>query len=437
MLQMVFQDHKNLPAIQIGQKALTYQELFVKIETLALSLAQRGVNSGLRVAFVAETTLDSILCFYALLKIGASPCLLSTRLPREKIPEYLKESQSSFFLDCKTNSVQKCIVDIEPKDTSILLFTSGSSGFPKLVSLKVEHFLASARGSVERLRLKKESCYLLSVPLFHVSGLSILFRCLLAGSSIAFTSDFLLASHVSWVPTQLLRALERKCSFCRLECALVGGAQISDTLIQLALRKKIPLCLTYGMTEMASQITMTRLEDGLFPVHVGKPLPGKEVKIAEDGEILVRGDSLFSGYDSLLGVQKNLLEGGWFATGDLGAWNKDFNLEYKGRKDNLFISGGENIYPESIEEALGTISGVLQVVVVPLEDREFGHRPVAFVHMQGPLLSKEEFYEKLSSLLPRFSFPIHFFPFPEEILAKSFKVKRLELKNWLGSQFYK
>ncbi len=439
MLAMLFQDHKKLPAIWIEKKSLTYQELFVKIEILALSLTQQGINSRHRVAFIAETNLDSILLFYALLKIGASPCLLSTRIPVEKIPDYLKQSQSSFFLDCKTHSVQQCAVNIDPKENAILIFTSGSSGVPKLVSLKVEHFLANAQGATSRLCLTKESCYLLTVPLFHVSGLTILFRSLIVGSSIAFTSNLLeghaLASHISLVPTQLIRVLEKDCFFPHLKCALVGGAQISDSLVQSALHKKIPICLTYGMTEMASQITMTSLGDPLLPIHMGKPLAGREVTLASDGEILVKGTSLFLGYDSLLGVQKTLQDGNWFATGDRGAWDKKFNLEYKGRKDNLFISGGENIYPESIEEALGTIPGVLQAIVVPLEDREFGQRPVAFIHMQNKMLNKAEFHEKLSALLPRFSLPIHFLPFPLGLVAKSFKLKRSELKMWLQSNF--
>jgi O-succinylbenzoic acid--CoA ligase len=335
----------------------------------------------------------------------------------------------------KTSSVQKCNVDSISEEQVILLFTSGSSGAPKLASLNVEHFIASAQSTINALFLTPESRWLLTVPLFHVSGLSILFRCLLSGSSIVLTSDLLIghpfASHVSLVPTQLLRVLEKESPFPYLKCALIGGAPISESLIEKALEKKIPLYLTYGMTEMASQITMTSQSDVLLPLHLGKPLIGKEVSFASDGEILVKGSSLFNGYDTPIGPQKKLLADGWFATGDLGSLDASGNLNYKGRKDNLFISGGENIYPEPIEEALGTISGVLQSLVIPLEDLEFGKRPVAFVHMEGELLSKEEFQERLIHLLPKFCIPIHFFPFPKELLEKGFKVKRSELREIL------
>ncbi len=435
MLQQWFISNGSLPAIWMEDRCITYQELWQKIRALSFDFTQQGIKAGDRAAFVTETSVNSIITFFALLEIGASPCLLSTRLPLEKIPTYLSAARSSFFLDVKTSSAEKCKTDFVSEKQEILLFTSGSSGSPKLASLNVEHFVASAGSSNIALSLTPENCWLLTVPLFHVSGLSILFRCLLQGSSIVLTSDLLsghpFASHVSLVPTQLLRVLEKASPFPHLKCALIGGAPISESLIQKALEKKMPLYLTYGMTELASQITMTSKSDALLPLHLGKPLPGKELSFASDGEILVRGSSLFNGYDTLLGPQKKLIGDGWFATGDLGAFDANGNLKYKGRKDNLFISGGENIYPEPIEEALGTIKGVLQAIVVPLDDLEFGKRPVAFVHMEDPMLSKEEFHERLIHLLPKFCLPIHFFPFPKQLLEKGFKVKRSELREIL------
>jgi len=434
-LQQCFISNGSLPAIWTHDLSISYQALWQKIEDLSFYFAQQGIKERDRVAFVTETSVHSIIAFFALLEIGASPCLLSTRLPSEKIPSYLSAARSSFFLDIKTNSIQKRKIDPLSHDQAVLLFTSGSSGSPKLASLSVEHFIASAGSSNLALSLTSNSCFLLTVPLFHVSGLSILFRCLLSGSSIALTSDLLIGhpsiTHVSLVPTQLLRVLEKESPFPYLKCALIGGAPISESLIQKALEKKMPLYLTYGMTEMASQITMTSKSDCLLPLHLGKPLLGKELSFASDGEILVKGTSLFNGYDSPLGAQKTVLKGGWFATGDLGALDTNGNLKYKGRKDNLFISGGENIYPEPIEEALGTISGVLQSLVIPLEDLEFGNRPVAFIHMEGSLLSKEEFHEKLIHLIPKFCLPIHFLPFPKEFLEKGFKVKRSDLREIL------
>ncbi len=431
MLEIWFPKDLTLPAVWIDDSCITYGKLLEKINTVCFSLTTQGVVAGNRVALIAETNLDTITTFFALLKLRASPCLLSARLPENKIPSYLVTSKASFFLNVTTGIAKRCASEIETSEQAILLFTSGSSSSPKLVSLKIEHFLASAQGSIEKLNLVSNSSWLLSVPLFHVSGLSILFRCLLSSSAFILTVDLLkghpFATHISLVPTQLLRILERSSSFPLLKCALIGGAPISETLIQRALEKQLPLYLTYGMTEMASQITMTCYFDTLLPVHLGKPLPGKEISFSNEGEILVKGNSLFTGYESADGAQKTLLDGGWLATRDLGSLDAQGNLKYKGRKDNLFISGGENIYPEPIEEALGSIPGVLQALVVPFDDPEFGKRPAAFVYMQEKMLSKEEFHERLSTLLPRFCLPVHFLPFPEGYKEKSFKLKRSEL----------
>ena len=342
----------------------------------------------------------------------------------------------SFFLEQDTLALSR-ISSQEPREREILLFTSGSSGVPKLACFAFEHFLLSAKNSAVFLDLSEgKSRWLLSVPLFHVSGLSIVFRCLITGSAINIATLSqplaLSVSHVSFVPTQLIRLLEGNLEgrFSNLDCLLLGGAPISEDLFQRGLCKNLPLKLTYGMTETASQITMTEVFDTTQPMHLGKVLPGKQILFSSEGEILVKGDSLFLGYDEGKGPVLPLVHGGWFATGDLGSLSEEGNLLYKGRKDNLFISGGENIYPEEIEKALGLIPGVTLALVIPEEDREYGMRPVAFLQMDAPLLTKEEFYERLSDKIPKFAFPVRFCPFPSE-LDLDFKIKRSDLKKWI------
>lgn len=436
MLNQLIQGSSTSPAIWMNDIYISYQDFASRIKDVSKCLLQQGIQKGARVAFIAKTDLHSILVFFALLELEASPCPLSTRIPIEQVPVYTKQARASFFLNTESFQLDKMNIQYPSQENAILLFTSGSTGSPKLVCLHFSHFLSNAKGSSCYFNLKgKESCWLLSVPLFHVSGLSILFRSFLTGSSIVLSENLLqghhFATHISLVPTQLLRIIQHKTSFPKLLVALIGGAPISTSLIQLSTDRKIPVVLTYGMTEMASQITMTQPGDSLFPIHLGKALPNREISIDENGEILVKGSCLFDGYDSPSGPSKKLLQGEWFQTGDLGAWNQDNNLEYKGRKDNLFISGGENIYPEEIERALKSIPGILEAIVVPLQDSEFGQRPVAFIHMLGNLLSKEEFLERLSPLLPRFCLPIHFFPFPQEELNKNSKIKRSNISKWL------
>ncbi|HEX4993191.1 MAG TPA: hypothetical protein VFV45_08145, partial [Rubrobacteraceae bacterium] len=133
-----------------------------------------------------------------------------------------------------------------------------------------------------------------------------------------------------------------------------------------------------------------------------------EVTVSEDGEILVRGETLFAGYIEGEAVDRPLDADGWFCTGDLGEVDENGYLRVQGRKDNLFVSGGENIQPEEIEEALIQLDGVEEAVVVPVSDPEFGERPVAFVRMGRRTVEPEALAPALRQRLPGFKIPVAF-----------------------------
>jgi len=148
----------------------------------------------------------------------------------------------------------------------------------------------------------------------------------------------------------------------------------------------------------------------------GLPLPHRYLAI-RDGEILVRGRTLFTGYVEGDQFIQPFAQEGWFTTGDLGYVDEAGRLNVTGRKDNRFISGGENIQPEEIEAALNAVSGVVQAVVVPVADDEFGQRPVAFVQMDGELDS-QAIRTSLETTLPRFKLPVAIYQWPAPKGAK-------------------
>jgi O-succinylbenzoic acid--CoA ligase len=293
----------------------------------------------------------------------------------------------------------------------------------------LESHIANALGAAEIMPLEPGCAWLLSLPLNHVSGFSILIRCLLAGATIVFPDkkpslkkqiEDPTLTHLSVVGVQLRRLIAEGASFSHLQAVLLGGGPVDQELVSHAIKVGVPLHITYGMTETASQVaTGRRLESAPGFIHAGKPLPGREVRISPDGEIQVRGAilprAIFSGGE----LRVALTGDGWFSTGDAGSFDADENLVVKGRRNRMFISGGENICPEVIEGLLVSFPQVRRVVVVGVRDEEFGFRPVAFVAGGASVDNMKEF---LKSRLESFYIPDDFLPWPNEVSEDDAKV---------------
>ena len=188
---------------------------------------------------------------------------------------------------------------------------------------------------------------------------------------------------------------------------------------------------------MASQVTTTSPNASSQEIYTsGTLLPFRSLKIAPDGELLVKGQTLFLGYKEGEQITNPIDDLGWYHTGDLGKFDAQGFLSVWGRKDNMFISGGENIYPEQIENAIQLHPDIHQVLVVPVFDHKFGQRPVAFIdagQVRGILQEIEAFLE---GKLPRYMYPIAYFDWedaPERVgikdSRKEFAAKAKKLLN--------
>lgn len=207
-------------------------------------------------------------------------------------------------------------------------------------------------------------------------------------------------THLSYVPMQLYRLLQGPPDEIerarRLKCILLGGAPISPSLLYRAKEQGLNIFTSYGMTEMSSLIALN-----------GSILSHANVKIV-DGEIFVKGDSLFQGYLKDQIALHLPLENGWFATKDLGELT-DHGLKIMGRKDQLFISGGENIQPAEIEQALLQLPGIEQAVVRGAIDPEFGRVGHAYLFDATKTWDEGSIRNKLSESLPSYKIPKKFF----------------------------
>jgi O-succinylbenzoic acid--CoA ligase len=426
-------------AALFGSRGVTsYDELDRRVSAAALPLGE--LEPGSRVAMYLPKDERYVALILALIRAGHVACPISDRLPPKGVPPLFERAACSAVISDDRDLLQTAdLRGIKPETLlgeirqrteqadvplgrpATIVFTSGSTGGPKAALHTFGNHYHNALGSNANITLRPGDRWLHSLPLYHVGGLSILFRCMLARATVALPQQgpplaesivHLGATHVSLVSTQLMRLLRENADLDGLEAVLMGGGPVPASLVDESFGRGLPIHTSYGLTEMASQVTTTQPGASLEELHTsGRVLPGREVSISDDGEILARGETLFAGYVDGAKIDRPIDEDGWFHTGDLGTLDEDGSLRVEGRKDNLFVSGGENIQPEEIEEALYRLDGIDEAVVVPVSDPEFGHRPFAFVRTGGGF---ETLAPELEKTLPRFKVPIAFHPWPEK-----------------------
>ncbi len=378
---------------------LLIEGLEAKTEAMVLFLEKRGLRAGDRLAVFLPTNLQFLALLFASIRIGSVFCPLNLRIPPTELQNQLSLLSPKLFIS-KEGCEERVSSLISLPPSSFLLFTSGSTGRPKIVLLTLDNLLASARPAAIRCNLNPGDGWLLSLPLFHVGGLGIVFRCLLTGAKIILEPSSEV-THVSYVPTQLYRAWP---IYPRLKCVLLGGGPIAE------IPRKLPIITSYALTETSSLF----LADGF-------PLPGKEIEL-RNGEIFLKGDSLFQGYFNGQRVES---QKGWFGSKDLGEFDPGKGYSIVGRKDNLFISGGENIQPEEIERELLKIQEIIDAIVVPKQDPEFGARPIAWIRTLNSI-NPAAISSDLAKRLPKYKIPIRFFNL-DTISENGLKVSRKQI----------
>lgn len=434
------------------------------VHTVADKLQQGGVRAGDRVACLGHSNAGSVLLALGCWQVGATVVPLSTRYPAARFQAALSTMQCKFAIVSNVHRkltsgvqvlAQECMpcpatdllggihleqLALDPDQEASIILTSGSSGRAKGVLHTIGNHLYSARGSDAVIPFGASDIWLMSLPLYHISGFSLIMRALLHGGSLRFMesgrawvpclSDAV--THISLVPTQLQRLLSDEAmreTLPGIKAILVGGAACPPVWVKAARDRAWPIYLTYGSTEAASQVATARA-DALDPCPgaSGKVLPYREVRIASDGEILLRGKTLLKAYVGAQGSEDPLDTEGWFHSGDIGRLDEAERLFVSGRKDLMFVSGGENIFPEEIERALAEVPGFKCCAVVSVPHAEYGRRPVAFVNASIPQHQWPAYIERALSHLERFKHPDFVYAWPAH-LPVSLKPDRVALEK--------
>lgn len=439
-------------ALRTPQVTLTAAELDGLVDCAIVQIEQQGIAKGAHIGCAAHNSLSVVVLLLACIKGGWVYAPLNPRYPQTQqhqlmdeldIAAMLAEPESTpagvipLRLECVSPAqVRRTRLPIPLDQRATLILTSGSSGHPKAVMHRLSAHVANARASQSVLPLSSQTCWLLSLPLFHIGGVAIVMRSMLHGSPIALPErqhsllhslQTLPVTHASLVATQLYRLLQAPCFHSRsivLRHLMLGGGPISDSLLAQAQARGFTALLTYGMTETASQII----------TGIGQ-LTGRQPHIEwclHAGQLHVKGASLFEGYYHRGTLTLPIDAHGYFSTRDTARIQHD-ELVITGRSDNLFISGGENIQPEEIEQHLLHHPMVEQAIVVPVDDAEFGQRPVALIKCRSPLV-ETELVQWLHQKVASFKQPIAYLNWPDDA-DTGLKPSRAQLQtyaeNWL------
>ncbi len=424
------------PALLAGGYEVAYAELEHEAMRAARRLAARGVRRGATVAIELPAGLDYVVVLHALMKLGAVAYPINTRLTADERAAELERAGPGLIISDAADAglTEADLPLLGEHDLDALccrILTSGSSGHPRPVGLTYGNHLWSAVGSAFNLGVEPTDRWLCCVPLFHVSGFSIVMRSVIYGTAAVIHDGFDVdrvaeslegdgVTVISVVATQLMRLLEAGVDLLPLRAVLVGGGPVPDDVLEEALGRGATVVQTYGLTEAASQVTTLAPVDARRKLgSAGRPLLTTHLRI-KDGEILVQGPTVAPEVSD---------EDGWLHTGDIGRIDDDGFLYVTDRIGDLIVTGGENVIPAEIEEALMRHPDVLDAAAVGRADSEWQEAVAAVVVLrEGALEDEEELRRHCAVTLADFKIPKRFEFISELPRTASGKLLRRELR---------
>lgn len=394
-------DRPESPAILYGERTISYRDLDRAANAVAGMVLGAGLG-GTGVAFWGERDPATVAAVWGVCRAGATAVPVDARMPPAEAMQLTRDAGVRGLFPVPEGGIDALLDRTGPSeipawgppsgDSRFVVFTSGSEGTHKGVILTGANIAASVAGSRDRLGNGPDDAWLGVLPLFHVGGLSILWRQAEQAAPVVLEAEFdpgrvagLLGTtaYSSLVPTMLRRVLDTG----RVGASgkvLIGGGPADVSLLRRAIDSGIPALQTYGMTETASQVTTVAPGDEEADLGTaGRPIHGAEVRIA-DGRIELRGPMLSPGY---LGEVRRP-ENSWFTTGDLGSIDDQGRLTVLGRADAVIVTGGENVHPAAVERVLCSHPGVVDARVFGMPDEEWGRRVVAEVVLDGITVSE-------------------------------------------------
>lgn len=449
----------------IGQtERLTYKQMQIEMDRWASYLKnEHNIQRMDRIGLYLNNRIEYILLFFAIAKLGAVAVPLNIRLTVEELSYQINDSKMKVLITendfdhtekqlnnrhphLHTRKIESIILPplqeennfpiIEASTPYIICYTSGTTGRPKGAVLTQENMFWNAVNNCTSIDLTSNDCSIVLLPLFHIGGIGLFaFPTLFAGGRVAVLGKFdpeqalqmierEEVSVVMGVPT-IFDAIRKHKRFLTTDFSSVrwlcsGGAPCPKELIEFYLKKGLPLSQGYGLTEASPTVFMLSKEDYQRKIgSIGKPALFTDIQILDEngcsvpaghvGELVIKGPNIIKEYWGMPEETEKAFINGWFHTGDLIKADEEGFIYVVGRKKEMIISGGENVYPLEIEQVINEEPNIDEVAVVGVEDDKWGEVPIAFVVVkEGRNVTEEELRDYCLQKLAKYKIPKSF-----------------------------
>ncbi|MFD8500788.1 long-chain fatty acid--CoA ligase [Amycolatopsis sp. NPDC059657] len=439
-------------AMVYSGQSTTYAELAARVTRLAWQLRKAGVDPGDRVAYLGPNHPAFVETMFATHVLGGVFVPLNFRLTESEVDHMLTGSGAKLLVSDREFSCPTIPLDdyedwvaagspepidepVALDDLALILYTSGTTGRPKGAMLSHANLLWNTVNLLAGVDVASDEVALVSAPLFHVAALTqTLLPTVLKGGTAVLTASWyvetcfdLIAEHrITWMfgVTTMYAALAHSprwatADLTSLRRLLCGGAAVPESLIREYQDRGLVFCQGYGLTETAPGATFLEAADSVrkagsagVPVFFGDiriiRADGGEAAPGEPGEVLVQGPNVTPGYWHDPQATASALADGWFHTGDVAKLDDEGHLYIVDRLKDMFISGGENVYPAEVEKAAAGHPSVEEVAVVGVPDEKWGEVGRAFVRCRpGATLTRDELRSYLLGRLAKYKIPVH------------------------------
>lgn len=467
---------------------ISYGELDRKVDSCASGLIVEGLMMSDRAVILMDNCPEYIVAYFAVIRAGGVAVPVNTFLNAGEISYIIRDSgakiliysdsfsacigelkktvpglQARLFQDIQGSTVQmdRAVSDGE---TAVLLYTSGTTGFPKGVMLSHANLISNASACQSVMQVSGSDRILLFLPLFHAFSFTvcvilpfyagavvILLRSVKPFSrvmssifrhritffvAVPTVYNILARKQLPWYFSLILRLL------LNIRACVSGAAALPEsTLREFEGRYKVPLLEGYGLTEAGPVVAVNPLKGKRKPGSVGLPLPGVDVRIMGDdggrlsagsaGELLVKGPGIMKGYFNNPQASLEVLKDGWLYTGDIATIDTEGYISIVDRKKDILIIDGMNIYPREVEDAAMLKPAVEECAMVGIPDGRGSEVSVLFVKTrEGMEVSDTEIHDYLKGRVARFKVPRRIIYIDEFPKTATGKIKKSELRKW-------